>query len=236
MGATSVLLLPYPEPSDPADVPTDMNELATRIETVRGAANGLASLGADGKVPAAQLPAGTGPTITTSALSGGPPASPADGDIWIAHTVGANGERWMFQYNAGSASTYKWEFIGGPDVAVSTTGGSLTSNSTWQTDPNLSLTTVRGGDYLARLKASVVGSSAGSQTVQAGLSLSGTPQTTAYAQFIITQAGFSLSTGYDVRVNARPAGNIMGPAWWNNSTGAYSFGFRTFAITPIRVA
>src|SRR5262245_20662671 len=57
MGATPVLLLPYPEPSDPADVPTDMNELATRIETVRGATNGLASLGADGKAPTAKLPA-----------------------------------------------------------------------------------------------------------------------------------------------------------------------------------
>jgi len=65
MGATPVLLLPYPEPSDPADVPTDMNELATRIETVRGAANGLASLGADGKVPAAQLPAPTNQVITS---------------------------------------------------------------------------------------------------------------------------------------------------------------------------
>jgi hypothetical protein len=58
MPTTPTLLLPYPAPGDPADVPTDMNELATRIETVRGAANGLASLDATGKVPAAQLAAG----------------------------------------------------------------------------------------------------------------------------------------------------------------------------------
>jgi hypothetical protein len=57
MPTTPILQLPYPAATDPADVPTDMGELATRIETVRGAVNGLASLGADGKVPAAQLPA-----------------------------------------------------------------------------------------------------------------------------------------------------------------------------------
>jgi hypothetical protein len=64
MPNTPTLLLPYPAPTDPADVPTDMGELATRIETVRGLANGLASLDATGKVPAAQLPA------TSAAISG----------------------------------------------------------------------------------------------------------------------------------------------------------------------
>jgi hypothetical protein len=56
--------------------------------------------------------------VTTSALSGGPPASPADTDVWIATAVDASGARWSFQYNAGSASAYKWEFIGGAPVSV----------------------------------------------------------------------------------------------------------------------
>jgi hypothetical protein len=60
MPSTATLLLPYPAPTDPADVPTDMGELAARIETVRGAANGLAGLDATGKVPVAQLPAAAG--------------------------------------------------------------------------------------------------------------------------------------------------------------------------------
>ena len=57
MPTTPKLALPYPVAADPADVPTDMGELATRIDAVTGAANGLAPLGADGKVPAAHLPA-----------------------------------------------------------------------------------------------------------------------------------------------------------------------------------
>ena len=56
------------------------------------------------------------PVITTSTFAGGPPGSPADGDIWIATGMGSNGERWTFQYNAGSASPYKWECIGGSPV------------------------------------------------------------------------------------------------------------------------
>jgi len=38
MGATPVYALPYPEPTDPADVPTDMKELADRIEAAIGVA------------------------------------------------------------------------------------------------------------------------------------------------------------------------------------------------------
>jgi len=35
MGATPVFALPYPEPTDPADVPTDMHELCDAIEALR---------------------------------------------------------------------------------------------------------------------------------------------------------------------------------------------------------
>lgn len=61
MPTSPILLLPYPAPTDPADVPTDLSELVTRVEAVRGAVNGLAGLGSDGKVPAAQLPPAASP-------------------------------------------------------------------------------------------------------------------------------------------------------------------------------
>jgi hypothetical protein len=74
MGTTPTLLLPYPEPTDPADVPTDMHELATQIETVRGTSNGLAGLDAGSKVPVAQLPAGTANGVATLDATGKIPA------------------------------------------------------------------------------------------------------------------------------------------------------------------
>jgi hypothetical protein len=70
-------------------------------------------LGANGQIlQSLGAAVGWGMKITTSPMSGGPPASPADGDIWIATNVDSSGLRWQFQY-AAAAPTYKWAFIGG---------------------------------------------------------------------------------------------------------------------------
>jgi len=60
MPATPKLGIPYPSLPDPADVPLDTGELATRIDDIAGTANGLATLGSDGKVPSGQLPPAPG--------------------------------------------------------------------------------------------------------------------------------------------------------------------------------
>lgn len=82
-----------------------------------------------------------------SPLSGGPPATPLDGDIWIATAVDPNDTRWAFQYNAGSSSPYKWDFIGGaPVLAANDAQVSLNGSANWQTifaGPTLA----RAGDY-----------------------------------------------------------------------------------------
>lgn len=56
MPQTPKLAIPYPALPDPADVPTDTGELATRIDDLAGVANGIATLDVAGKVPSAQLP------------------------------------------------------------------------------------------------------------------------------------------------------------------------------------
>jgi hypothetical protein len=53
---TPTLALPYPAPTDPADVPHDIQALANRIEAIYGQPNGLAGLDSSGKIPGAQLP------------------------------------------------------------------------------------------------------------------------------------------------------------------------------------
>jgi hypothetical protein len=67
---TPVLALPYPAPTDPADVPADMQKLANRIEAIYGQPSGLAGLDASGKVPAGQLPAASPAGLTMIADSG----------------------------------------------------------------------------------------------------------------------------------------------------------------------
>lgn len=99
-----------------------------------------------------------------SAMAGGPPASPRDKDIWIATDVDANGTRWMFQYNATSASPYKWEFIGGAAQGASITANHNTPNVNVWTDLSTigpSVTVARAGDYVVSGTAGITGGPAG---------------------------------------------------------------------------
>ena len=88
--------------------------------------------------------AGTAPKITVSTLAGGPPASPADGDYWVATNTDGSGGRPVFQYDTGEA-TYKWKFLGGaPFYATGTISGSAGA-SVYQTI--CSVAPPRAGDY-----------------------------------------------------------------------------------------
>jgi hypothetical protein len=70
MPTTAKLALPYPLETAPADVPVDMAALANRIDTVAGAASGIATLDSGGKVPSAQLPAVSGGATVASTVAG----------------------------------------------------------------------------------------------------------------------------------------------------------------------
>lgn len=96
-----------------------------------------------------------GTKTTTSAMSGGPPGSPADGDIWIAAGVDGNGVRWTFQYNAASASAFKWECIGGPPVYAKVDTEETVNNAAYAAlaTPGPSITVARQGDYYVEVGA-----------------------------------------------------------------------------------
>jgi hypothetical protein len=122
MGVTTRYALRYPELDDPDDVPTDMLELATDVDAaIFGASvpkpvvNGQWLKGVGGAAVWSALTAADVSglaKVTASPWAGGPPASPATGDIWIATDV-IGGLDWQFRYDNAQA-TYKWVFIGGP--------------------------------------------------------------------------------------------------------------------------
>jgi hypothetical protein len=119
----------------------------------------------------------TVPKITTSTLAGGPPASPQDGDIWIATAVDANGTRWAFQYNAGSASAFKWEFIGGFPQAVSPVGSITTASATpVDLTGGPTLTLARAGDYMVELGDNSTSQAAGINNMVTLLNVAGVNQ------------------------------------------------------------
>jgi hypothetical protein len=59
------------------------------------------------------------------------PTSPADGNIFVYLADATNGVNWTFKYNAGSASSFKWEFIGGPSLYAEVTTGEARTNAAY---------------------------------------------------------------------------------------------------------
>lgn len=133
---------------------TDYDTQWTTVATVPAVVNGQWLKGVGGAaVWSAITPADVGlPKITTTPNGNTtPPASPADGDIWImtftpsGNQYGFGITRWAFSWNAAWAV---WLFIGGPpieadiDASASTSSGSAVD----LTGPYIYLP--RGGEYL----------------------------------------------------------------------------------------
>lgn len=128
MPTTPTYALRYPAATDPADVPTDMGELATDVEAAlngkqataaKGTANGYASLDSGGKVPVAQLPASVSGQTLTGTYAARPAAnSVTAGTIYYAiDTQGAffsDGATWTLvqqgeaAINAGDLANPPW--------------------------------------------------------------------------------------------------------------------------------
>jgi hypothetical protein len=123
-----------------------------------------------------QIPVWNGSTFVaknTSQIT----TSPSDGNIWAATAVDANGTRWAFQFNAGSGSAFKWEFIGGFPQAVSPVG-SITTASAVPVDltGGPTLTLARAGDYMIEFGDYVTLNVAGINNMTTLLNVSGVNQ------------------------------------------------------------
>jgi hypothetical protein len=179
------------------------------------------------------------PKITTSSLAGGPPGSPADKDIWVATGVDANGTRWQFQYNAGSGSSLKWEFIGGPPArVVIDTDEAIAGTNAWAncatTGPDFVAS--RAGDYLIRYAGRSQSPAGGATTVHLGVanaSVSATPigETATEDQ---TAASKFVNLGNETKITGVTAGQTLRMQYFSTAQLS-SFGMRTIHVTPTRV-
>ena len=84
-----------------------------------------------------------------------PPASPADGDLWALPVDVPTGTTWLFRYNAGSASAYKWQFVGGPPFHWMPGDWTTTGQGAWQIG-GTGFYLPRPGDYLAEITVEVI--------------------------------------------------------------------------------
>jgi hypothetical protein len=189
MPSTPTYAFPYPAPSEPADVPTDMGELATRMETVLAGflTAGIVDAKGDLLVGSAadtliRLAAGTNGQVLTadSAVTGGLkwaaagggggsptlvtalPGSPTDGQqVVLVDSLTAPTYWWTFRYIAAKA-TNKWVFVGGTPATVKVAAAETATSTTYValTTPGPSFTVPVAGAYTIRQSARVVVASA----------------------------------------------------------------------------
>lgn len=110
MATTPILALPYPTLSDTADVPRDIQALATKLD-------GYSSVS---------------PPLRTTL-----PGSPVDGQEIYYQADVTNGVVWHLRYRAG-ASTYKWECLGGARLRAGVTASNAWTSPAafaWQNAP-----------------------------------------------------------------------------------------------------
>lgn len=189
----------------------------------------------NGGIDNGNMAAGFQRTIGT--FASGPPVTAADGDIWVATSVGgAVGQRWVFQYNAASPSPYKWEFIGGApaitavDVLQTTASTSYVDLAT--AGPTFTLS--RGGDYIIQTSAQLVQQSA--TTIFSANTL--TTGTVCGASQMLTGAGsgwVAMVSGF-VYATAMPAGTVSKMQYSVGSANSVGFQNRRQMVTPVRVS
>lgn len=230
MPTTSVLLLPFPADTDPADVPTDVAALANGIEAVRNAANGLAGTDAANRVPDAQLP----PTKTPIGTS--PPGSPQDGQLQVLTDVVANpAYTWAMRYNAAAA---RWEFVGGTPARAAV----ATSETTTTIGSYVNLATVgprftvpRPGDYLVRFGCTVLDTAADSQILMGvGVGDFAAPALVE-ARGHISTANYHLSIGGEGVLTGLAGGAEIRAKYLHTIAGTLTVLSRYLDVTPIRV-
>lgn len=217
-----------------AAIQTTVNGLDNN-NVAAGAAIAYSKLNLSASVKQSDMAAGN--KVTTSALSGGPPGSPSDGDIWIATGVDANGTRWQFQYNAGSVSSYKWEFLGGfpahvlVDTAETTT--SLTYTDLATAGP--SFTAVRAGEYKATISAYDYNDTSGK--VNFASPKVGSGSATDYTGLTHTNSTATAELRYSAETPIlTAAANDVIKVQYRVTGGTGTFRARILAVTPRRIA
>lgn len=155
MPTTPIYALRYPLPTDPADVPVDLQELATDVEAALG-----------------------GPPVTSL------PGAPVNGQI-IRYRVATDGPVWTLQYLATSAGPYRWHFAGGASLhAHAPNSEGYGSTAYGELAQLCRLTVPLAGEYDVNVSGSVI-NSATNQTCIISYSVGATAPSDSDAAFSV---------------------------------------------------
>ena len=169
------------------------------------------------------------------------PGSPVNGqEAILVDSLTAPTYQWRFRYNAGSASAYKWEFIGGSDAshAIATQEALGTASAWANLATNGPLIVVpRAGEYRASYSVLGVNSDVNSATVYAGIAV-GDTDTFDYGGgqcwFINGVAGSVPASG-EVKTTLA-AGDTLKLRYFSSNAVSKAFANRNLHVRPVRVA
>lgn len=198
--------------------------------SVRGPVGPQGNTGATG-------PAGTATRVTSlTPGSGGMPNPLVDGMEVVYVVDSANGILWRLRYNAGSASAYKWEFVGGPprsDIVSSGYSPNQPTSSTSFTDlatVGPSVVLPLAGDYMLEY-----GATCNVDGVQQGLITPGGIITAVDANALWMGLNSNwVGSSMRKRFNAVGVGTVT-MKYRTGAAGTANFTNRYLAISPIRV-
>lgn len=167
------------------------------------------------------------------------PASPYNGqEAILVNDVANPAYQWRFRYNAGSTSSFKWEFIGGSEwqaaVAAQEQTASLYQNYVDLSGP--SLTVLRAGDYIAQFTLEAHNDTALSGCL-CGLGFgAGAVADSDLTWAMSSTAGQELSLGQKARLNGVAVGDLIRIRYCALLGGTVTFSRRQLLVQPVRVS
>jgi Collagen triple helix repeat (20 copies) len=178
-------------------------------------------------------PASSGPARVTSL-----PASPTDGQEVYYVADATNGVLWHLRYNAGSASAYKWEFVGGRPLHTQVDAKENTTVATYgnltTVGPDVTVPLV--GDYDVSFGAAIISQGA-THLSSMGLTVNAAAVVVGDEASVNNQTNTVGATAMMTRrKTAIPASALLRMQYKTNSVGVVAdFSFRWLQAIPIRV-
>jgi hypothetical protein len=166
------------------------------------------------------------------------PTNPIDGQECYYVGDAANGVLWHFRYNAGSASNYKWECVGGSPLSAYVATDQALAGNQWQDAPTVgpSIVCPLAGDYLVAASGKSYNISGTTAAIAFGIAL-GAANPVIWCDG--TAPTGNLGTPLAItehRFTAQAAGTEHRCRYYISATNAnVTFGQRRITSRPIRV-
>lgn len=174
------------------------------------------------------------------------PSAPVDGQevFYQTASMATDGIAWHLRYRSGSASTYKWELVGGLPWQSTVTAGqsnSGTSNATWSVMPTTQVnrTAPLAGEYLVTFGAGTGFTTSAGSSAYLNFSINNSTPALNDSVIFETPAGETANianAGSISRVaTVSTAGHVIDLKFYAGSAATWTWRAYYLSIVPIRV-